>query len=235
MNSLQLLGDIIIYSSHYLIEKDKLIFSKIMDLFFKIIKELNRFEFLNDNNIHHSQQEDLMANMINNNFGTSNQISINKKNNKKEKKIMHKNYIKYQNIFNTIIENLMSMFLGVKNISEKGSVYYNYIEDPAFLNFSKRFFSLIKSCFEKYSKYINSGHNYDLMENVLNLFSDYSILFGFKYNLKNMQVRSFSDKALLIHFREEEFLYDIIELLRNSYLSKYSESLKYAYRNAIEI
>jgi len=231
MNSLHLLGDNCLYASHYLIEKDKLIYSKIIDLYFNVLKAINRFNFFNID----CPQRDLIANMNHNNFWNDNLLNNDNNIKKKEKQNLIKNYNMYQSLFNTIIANLIYMFLGVKNITEKSSVFYNYTDDTALINFSKRFFYLIKSCFEKYSKYINSGHNYDLIENILNLFSDYSILFGFKYNIKGIQNRLFSEKLLRINFSEEEFLYDIIELLKNSCLSKYSESLQYAYRNAIEI
>jgi len=225
--SIQFLGDMTLYASQFIVEKYPNIFSKIMDLYFSILNRLNKFNFQsdidnNDKNFNNLQSYIIKQNIKGCDFHNNDEY-------------IKRNIFSFnQKIFNLIIENLISVFIGIKSATDKNYVNYNYKNDECFVNFSKNFFFILKSNFEKYSKFISTSHNYTLMENFLNLYTDYSILFGIKYNLKEIEKHNIKEKSNFITDNEGELLFQIIELLQKSYITKYSQSLKYAYNKLFE-
>ncbi len=208
-------------------EKDNTIYTRIFDLYHDILNETNNFTLSSDFYLNKT--------VFNDDFNLNVKFKSNNDSKNNQMLNLKKNFNFFQNVFNSIIENLISLILGIKITSEKNTFNYVYTDDCSLLNFSNKFFLLIKSNFEKYSKFINTSHNYDLMENILNLYTDYAILFGFKYNVKKF--KNLNTKQILVEKdnNQVEFLFNIIEILKNSHLSKYSDSIKYAFDNIIEI
>lgn len=219
----------------------KTFFSEIFDLYYKILNEISNFDFYYSSRENYNKAPVDIGNsrlysdaQIENNFLIDNKIS---NSGFRKTRIKNERYFHfYQNVFQIIIENISQLFLGLQNSREENQQINNIMEDDSFSNFSKRFFNVVKINFEKFSKHLNSGYNYDLMQNILNLYSDYATLIGFKYNLKAAYVETKNNKNYhinKINYSEEDLLYDIIEILRNSHFQKYSDSIKYALKNSI--